>query len=209
MYRTFAAAALVVLSGSLVGCCFKPVTYDPVTGVMYGGGLEPCCCGPLDPFCLFCNGCEQPLYPRFWPWHLWGGCGLGQGFGCGMGCGAGCGLGCEPVADCACGGGCHCGSPHTVLGAPPYGGGYYPQPMPGPAYWSDPAMMAPPAGVQSYPSIQGGGQPVPQPAPPEQPEDSGTGLIVPDPVAPPSAVKQAPSQPQSIQGQSRWIPARR
>lgn len=58
----------LALAASVVGCCYRPGYYDPVTGMAYGGYWEPCCGGPFDPFCLW--NCA----------NWWGCCGYGPGY---------------------------------------------------------------------------------------------------------------------------------
>jgi hypothetical protein len=218
MKRICHLVAALALAGLLAGCCYKPCAYDPITGVMYGGGLEPCCCGPLDPFCLFCNGCEQPLQPSVWP----GGCG-GCFSGCGSGWGAGHGNCCQSVPP----GGLNCG-PHTVMPAPGYGGVLPPgAQMGGNVVYGGPMMggqiidggtvirqdgMIEPSPHQQKqpsngtPSAPGSSSPPPTPTA----EDETSGAIVPWPMAPPSASQQPAAQPARFQSHNgRWIPAHR
>lgn len=51
MKRVLAGYLLTVLAISSVGCCYQGMHCNPQTGMMYGGGLSPCCGGPLDPWC--------------------------------------------------------------------------------------------------------------------------------------------------------------
>ena len=51
----FAALALFALFSS-VGCCYRPCSVSPHTGLAYGGGWEPMCGGPLDPLGLWGAG---------------------------------------------------------------------------------------------------------------------------------------------------------
>lgn len=211
MKRICQAAAALALTVLVAGCCYKPCAYDPITGVMYGGGLEPCCCGPLDPFCLFCNGCEQPLQPAFWT----GGCG-----GCFSGCGAG-GWG-AAAGGCCQTGGLNCG-PHTVLPSPGYGGVLPPGAhlngsviyggtiVDGGTIIHQDGMIEPAPGNPAQPSTSAppdsAAPATPPPAPPA--EDEQSGAVVPWPMAPPSA-RQPAARPARFQNyNSRWIPARR
>ena len=62
MNQLLRLGAGLFLAITLAGCCYSPGYYDPVSGVSYGGGLEPC---PLpDPLGLF--GCPHCGMPRGW-----------------------------------------------------------------------------------------------------------------------------------------------
>jgi hypothetical protein len=203
-------SAAIAFSVLLAGCCYKPCAYDPITGVMYGGGLEPCCCGPLDPFGLFCNGCEQPLQPSCWP----SGCG-----GCFSGCGS------SPCGGCCQGfnGGLNCG-PHAMMAPPAYGGvvppgAYagggvvYGGPMvDGGTIIRQDGMIEAGRGAATQPSNAAPSTSAAPSSPPAAPpaDDEASGAVVPWPMAPPSARQQPVMQPARFQSYNgRWIPARR
>ncbi|HUG92947.1 MAG TPA: hypothetical protein VML55_19045 [Planctomycetaceae bacterium] len=213
MTRLWQGIAAVACAMLLAGCCYKPCAYDPITGVMYGGGLEPCCCGPLDPFCWFCNGCEQPLYASCWP----------AGGACSSGCATNC---CLPMpAGCCQGaayGGLNCG-PHTVLPSPAYGGVVPPGArLDGGFVYGGPiidggTVIRPDGMIETSPGTAepsatspSNSRPseTPPPAPPA--EDGRSGAVVPWPMLPPSAGQPAAAHPARFQSSNgRWIPARR
>ena len=55
MKRLLQLFAALFLASGLAGCCYSPGYVDQGTGVMYGGGWEPC--HVPNPFALFGSGC--------------------------------------------------------------------------------------------------------------------------------------------------------
>jgi len=54
MNRRCIACLCLLLALATTGCCYRPGFYDPQSGLAYGGGWEPCCGGPFDPFGFWC-----------------------------------------------------------------------------------------------------------------------------------------------------------
>ena len=86
MTRMTRLVAVLALTTGMVGCVYQPGGYDCRTGLMYGGALRPMCGGPLDPFCSWCDDCDDDgccLSGLFRGSCLGGGC---RGGSCLSGC---------------------------------------------------------------------------------------------------------------------------
>lgn len=98
MERILMAGASVLLLLPMVGCCYTPAGYD-ACGQPYGCCIRPCCCGPLDPFCLSCGNCGNECDDD-------DGCFLFRGLKrciCGPSCCSPCGPACGPTCGPSCG----------------------------------------------------------------------------------------------------------